>query len=124
MENSILTAVKKNLGIEENDVSFDHDILTFINAVFSTLNQIGVGPPHGFHIEDKSAMWEEFLGPDPRLNSVKAYVYLKVRMLFDPPTTSFGIKAQEDLAREFEVRIYTMMEVDKWQTPVVVLLTE
>lgn len=115
MEASILTTVKKSLGLDENYVAFDTDILMFINTVLATLNQIGVGPIDGFQIEDKAATWNDFLGSDPRLNNVQAYIYLKVRLLFDPPATSFAIAAMEELAKELEVRIYTMREVEKWQ---------
>lgn len=114
MESSILITVKKSLGIDEADTAFDPDILLFTNSVLSTLNQIGVGPENGFQIEDKDATWDELLGSDLRLNNVKAYVYLKVRMLFDPPPTSFAIAAVEAQAKELEYRIYTVMEVDKW----------
>lgn len=115
MEASILTSTKKALGLDEADTSFDLDILTFTNAVLSTLNQIGVGPKNGFQIEDKVATWDSFLGDDPRLNNVKAYVYLKVRMLFDPPATSFAIQAMQDQAKELEFRIYTAAEVELWR---------
>jgi hypothetical protein len=122
---SILTTVKKSLGLVESDESFDPDIVLFINSVLANLNQIGVGPVDGFQIEDKSATWESFLDADPRLNNVKAFVYLKVKLLFDPPATSFAIQAVESQAQELEYRIYTAMEVSKWQEPVVVvLLTE
>lgn len=112
---SILTGVKKSLGIDEEYRAFDPDILMFTNAVLSNLNQIGVGPEQGFQIEDEAATWDNLLGGDLRLNNVKAYVYLKVRMLFDPPATSFAIAALETQAKELEYRIYTTMEVDKWQ---------
>jgi hypothetical protein len=112
---SILTSVKKNLGYEEDDTSFDPDIRMFTNTVLATLNQIGVGPENGFQIEDKSATWDDLLGAtDPRLNFVQTYVYVKVRLIFDPPTSSFGIKAMEDVAKELEVRIYLLREADKW----------
>lgn len=115
MAESILTSVKKNLGYEEDDTSYDPDIRMFINTVLSTLNQIGVGPENGFRIEDKSATWDDFIGAtDPRLNFVQTYVYLKVRLIFDPPATSFAIKAMEDIVKEQEVRIYLLREVDKW----------
>lgn len=123
MDVSILTTVKKSLGLADADTSFDSDILLYINSVLSTLNQIGVGPDDGFQIEDKTATWESFLGTDPRLNNVKVYVHLKVRLLFDPPATSFAIAAIENQAKELEYRIYTAREVAKWQTPVVVVLT-
>lgn len=111
---SILSSVKKSLGVEESDESFDPDILMFTNSVLATLNQIGVGPENGFQIEDKNATWDELLGGDPRFNTVQSYVYLKVQMLFDPPPTSFVIAAKEALAKEFEFRIYTLAEVEKW----------
>lgn len=115
MEDSILTTVKKTLGLDEAYTAFDLDVTIFINSVLSNLNQIGVGPVNGFQIEDESTTWEDFLGDDPRLNNVKAFVYLKVRMLFDPPPTSFAIAAMESQAKELEFRIYTLMEVEKWQ---------
>lgn len=112
---SILTSVKKSLGLEDDYEAFDPDILMFTNSILATLNQIGVGPVDGFQIEDKAATWDEFLGSDPRLNNIKAYVYLKVQLLFDPPATSFAIECKKDMARELEVRIYTASEVKKWQ---------
>jgi len=119
---SILTTVKKSLGLVEDDASFDTDILLFINSVLANLNQIGVGPENGFQIEDNTATWESFLGTDPRLNNVKTFVYLKVRMLFDPPATSFAIAAIENQAKELEYRIYTAREVAQWPEPVTVVL--
>jgi hypothetical protein len=113
---SILTSVKKVLGLDEDYIAFDPDVTLFINSVLATLNQVGAGPVDGFQIEDKSSTWDELLGADPRLNNVKSYVYLKVRMLFDPPATSFAIAAIEAMAKELEFRIYTTAEVDKWPT--------
>lgn len=94
---------------------FDPDILLFTNSVLANLNQIGVGPDVGFQIEDKDATWEDFLGTDPRLNNVKAYVHIKVRLLFDAPATSFAIAALESQAKELEFRIYMTAEVATWQ---------
>lgn len=111
---SILTSVKKTLGIDEAYVAFDVDILMHINSVLATLNQIGVGPENGYQIEDKAATWDDLLGSDPRLNNVKSWVYLKVRLLFDPPATSFAIQAMQDQAKELETRIYLMAEAEKW----------
>lgn len=121
---SILTTVKKVLGIDEEDTSFDLDITLHINSVLSTLNQLGVGPDEGFMIEDKEATWESFLGTDPRVNNVKSYMYLKVRLLFDPPGTSFAIASIENMARELEVRINTFREAEKWEAenPVLVVV--
>lgn len=112
---SILTSIKKSLGLVASDTTFDSDILMFTNTVLSTLNQIGVGPEEGFQIEDVSATWDDLLDSDLRLNHVQTYVYLKVRLLFDPPATSFAITAIETQAKELEYRIYTTKEVDTWQ---------
>lgn len=114
MTDSILNSVKKMCGLGEEYKAFDPDIIIYTNTAFSTLEQLGVGPAGGFAIEDESATWDTFLGNDLRLNSVKTYVYLRVRMLFDPPTTSYLIKALDDQRLELEWRLNTTMEVDKW----------
>lgn len=122
---SILTSIKKNLGLAEGYTAFDPDILMYTNSVLATLNQIGVGPAEGFQIEDATATWESFLGTDPRLNTVKAYSVLKVRMLFDPPSTSFAIEAINKQITEFEWRINVFREVELWPTsPIVVVMDE
>ena len=82
---SILTSIKKLLGITEEYEHFDPDIVMHINSVFSVLTQLGVGPAEGFRIEDDGAEWSEFLQDDFRLEFVKTYIYLKVRLAFDPP---------------------------------------
>jgi hypothetical protein len=114
MTDSILTSVKKNIGIEENYTAFDPDIILHINSVFSTLNQLGIGPEDGFFIEDKNTVWSDFLGGDARLNQVKTYVYLRVRLLFDPPTNSFVIAAYEKQIEELTWRINVVREFTDW----------
>lgn len=110
MEQSILKSVKKILQIDESYTVFDLDIITHINSVFSTLHQLGVGPQSGFMIEDATSEWDEFLGASPVLNSVKTYVYLRVRLLFDPPETSYHIDAIKDQVKELEWRINMQYE--------------
>ena len=105
IQNSVLTSIKKLLGLPEEYDVFDTDIIIHINSVFSTLNQLGVGPPDGFFIEDATEQWGMFLGDDTQINSVKSYMYLKVRLLFDPPTTSFAIDAMKKNAEEYEWRL-------------------
>jgi hypothetical protein len=112
MENSILKSTKKILGIDAEYTAFDLDILTHINSAFSVLNQLGIGPVEGFMIEDDIITWDAFFGPDPRLNLIKTYVYLKVRMLFDPPTTSYLIDAQNKQIQEYEWRLNVFREVE------------
>lgn len=108
---SILTSTKRVLGLSENDTSFDLDIVTHINAAFSTLNQLGVGPEDGFFIENNTSEWADLGLPANQLHSVKSYIYLKVRMYFDPPTTSYHINAMKEQITELEWRLNVFREV-------------
>lgn len=105
MDGSILTSTKKVLGIDEAYTAFDSDIIMHLNSVIATLNQLGVGPANGFMIEDKLPKWSDFLGNDLNLNAVKTYACLRVRMLFDPPTTSYHLQALNEQIRELEWRL-------------------
>ena len=102
---SILTSIKKLLGIAEEYTHFDTDIIMHINSVFSILTQIGVGPSEGFFITDDSASWDDFLPNDARLEMVKSYVYLKTKLLFDPPDRSSVMDATKGMITELEFRI-------------------
>ena len=108
--NSILTSVKKALGISEEYEHFDSDIIMHINSVLSILTQLGVGPKEGFSISDKNAEWSDFIGDDRRLESVKSYVYLKVKMMFDPPTSSSVMESSNRLISELEWRLNLVSE--------------
>lgn len=108
---SILYSVKRILGMEDDYTAFDFDIITHINAAFSTLNQLGVGPEAGYFIADAQNEWPEFVVPANQLNLVKTYVYLKVRYLFDPPTTSFLLDAMDKQIKEYEWRLNVFREV-------------
>lgn len=115
---SILTSIKKLLGISEEYKSFDPDIIIHINFALSTLTQIGIGPPNGFSIEDNTAKWSDFIGEDPRRDSVlklqrqmsKSYVYLKVKLIFDPPLNAAVIKALQQTIEELEYRLKVSAE--------------
>lgn len=102
---SILTSVKKQLGIAEDYEHFDPDIIMHINSVFSILNQLGVGPPEGFSISDETSVWTDFIGDSLKLELIKTYVYLKIRMIFDPPTSSAVMDAFKQNIAELEWRI-------------------
>ncbi len=102
---SILTSIKKLLGITEEYEHFDSDLIIHINSVFSVLTQLGVGSKTGFFIKDKNAIWEDFIADDSRLELVKTYVYLKVKLLFDPPLSSAVIEAINRQISELEWRI-------------------
>jgi len=117
MEHSILTSTKKILGIAEDYTVFDLDIITHINTAFSTLTQLGVGPSEGFMIEDAEAVWPEFIVVDFQYNSVKSYVFLKVKQLFDPPQTSYLITATEKQIQELEWRLNVHREDEEWVDP-------
>ena len=109
---SILTSIKKLLGIEEDYEHFDAEIIIHINSVLMILTQLGVGPSEGFIIEDKSSTWDEFLGEKDivRLSSVKSFIYLKVRLLFDPPSSSAVIESTNRLISELEWRLNVAAE--------------
>lgn len=102
---SILLTIKKMLGIAEEYHAFDIDILTNINAVFLTLNQLGVGPDKPYQIRSEDETWQDFLGDQYEyLAAVQTYVYQRVRLLFDPPTNSFLVDAIQKSCQEFEWR--------------------
>lgn len=107
---SILTTTKKVLGLEEAYTAFDLDVTTHINAAFATLNHLGVGPEDGFFIEDDTEQWEDIGLPNRQLHLVKSFIYLKVRMLFDPPGTSYLINAMDDQIKEMTWRLNMMRE--------------
>lgn len=114
---SILTSTKKILGLTEDYTVFDPDILVHINSTFSTLNQLGIGPEDGFMIVDKTTTWDAFIGSNMKYNAVKTYMYLKVRLVFDPPQTSFVLAALQDQIREQEWRLNVVREGTDWVSP-------
>lgn len=102
---SILTSIKKLLGITEDYDNFDTDIIIHINSVFAILNQLGVGPDKCFYIRDKSSLWIDFLDDETQIESVKSYMYLKVRLMFDPPQSSAAIESINKMISELEWRL-------------------
>lgn len=118
MSDSILDSTKKVLNVAETDTSFDVDIILHINSVFATLHELGIGPDAGFQIEDADAHWADFLLNDPRLNSIKTYMCLRVRLLFDPPMTGYHISALQEQIKELEWRINNRHEASRYIPPV------
>ena len=110
---SILTSIKKMLGIAEEYTPFDIDIISHINSVFMILNQLGVGPSAGFRIEDDSATWSDFTEDKLDVEAVKSYIYLKVRLLFDPPSSSAAMESINRLISELEWRLNMAAEINK-----------
>ena len=107
---SILTSIKKLLGITEDYTQFDQDIIMHINSVFNILTQIGVGPSTGFSISDKETKWTDYISDLSLIEMVKSYIYLKVRILFDPPTTGILMDAMQKQISELEWRLSVQVD--------------
>lgn len=106
---SILDSTKKILGLESDYTAFDPDIIMHINSTFFELQQLGVGPDKGFTIADSSSKWQEFIGNDD-IEAVRSLMAMKVKLLFDPPATSFHLKAVQDVIDKLEWRLNVQME--------------
>ncbi|GHU55301.1 hypothetical protein FACS1894132_11220 [Clostridia bacterium] len=107
---SILTSIKKLLGITEDYEHFDTDIIIGINSALSVLTQLGVGSTDGFSILDNNATWSDFIDDGSNLELVKSYIHLRVKLLFDPPSSSAVIESMNRMISEFEWRL--MVTVD------------
>ena len=106
MENeSILTSIKKLLGITEECTDFDKDLIIDINSVLMILTQLGIGPPEGFTIVDSTATWSEFISNIKQLAAVKTFVHLKVRLIFDPPMSTAVLESMKEIIKETEWRL-------------------
>lgn len=102
---SILISIKKLLGIDEEYTHFDDDIIISINSVLVILTQLGVGPENGFTITGEENTWNEFIGDNKLLEPVKSYVYMRVRLMFDPPTSGVLMDAIKQSIAELEWRL-------------------
>lgn len=112
---SILTSIKKLLGITEEYTHFDADIIMHINSVLTILTQLGVGPAEGFHIEDASVTWDDYLSNKLYFEPVKTYIYLKVKLMFDPPLSSAVMESMNRMISELEFRLNTAAETKSLQ---------
>jgi hypothetical protein len=124
MEQSILKSTKKILGVGDDDPSFDLDIITHINHEFSILNDAGVGPQGGFVIEDETEEWASYFPneDDPaklkvQLSKVKTAVFLRAKLLFDPPSTSYLLESTQRQLQEAEWRLNVNREESEWVDP-------
>ena len=109
---SILTSIKKLLGIAEDYEHFDPDIIMGINSAFSTLSQLGVGPVGGFTISDKNSKWDDFASVTniSNIENAKMYIFLKTRLIFDPPSSGIVTESISSTIRELEWRLNTQYE--------------
>ena len=110
MTDSIFESVKKVVGLLGDDGSFDEDILLHINSVVSTLRQLGLSIPADFYVRDDVQTWRDLLGEFRDLDLVKSYMTMKVRLMFDPPSSSFGLKSMEEMVKEYEWRINVLTD--------------
>lgn len=113
---NILSSIKKLLGIPTEETAFDSDIIMHINSVFMILNQLGIGPSDGFTISDDYALWSDFIPDGQNLDLVKSYMYMKVRLMFDPPSSSAVLSAMEKSISEFEWRLNVQAETKTEET--------
>lgn len=107
---SILSSIKKLLGIPDEYSQFDIDIIMHINSIFSILTQLGVGPKEGFYIEDEMTEWSDYLSNQTDIELVKSYMHMRVRLLFDPPTSSSVTESINRMISEIEWRLQVMIE--------------
>ena len=110
---SILISIKKLLNIDPLDPAFDQDIIMLINAEFMTLHQLGIGPDEGFSITEPDTVWTEFLQDPQLLSAVRTYIYMKVRMVFDPPASSVVADAINNRIVELEWRLNHQAEYER-----------
>lgn len=106
---SILTSIKELLGIQQEDTNFDTDIIFHINTVIMTLRQMGVGPQEGFSIEDDETEWSDYIDDITMIEAVKSYMFMKVKLMFDPPTGSV-LDAYKENIKELEWRLSVQVD--------------
>lgn len=111
IQTNILGSIKSLLGIANDDTDFDDELLIHINSNVASLVQMGIGPSEGFEVTSNSS-WSDFIGSDKRLNSIKSYIYMKVKLIFDPPVNSSTVEAYKTQVAEFEWRNRVTKEID------------
>lgn len=109
-KNSILNDVKKMLGLEENGISFDLDIIVLINSAIFYLRQLGVEFKKGFHVRNKNDLWEDLVVDESNLEIIKSYIFLKVRLIFDPPQMGYLVTLYKEQVEEMEWRLVSQLE--------------
>ena len=110
MEDSVLNTIKKLLGLDSEYTAFDTDVVVLINAALMILQQYGIVSKEGYAITDATDKWSDFIPSDKMLQGVKEYVYLRVKMVFDPPPNSFVMEAYDRMMNELEWRLKEQME--------------
>lgn len=109
---SILDTIKKMLGIDAEDDSFDDDIIVILNSSILSLSQMGIGPSNGFVVTSVDDKWTDYITGTINLEGVKTYLYLKSKLIFDPPTTSNIVDAFNNTLKELEWRMMLAVETN------------
>lgn len=107
---SILDSIKVLLNVQDYDDAFDQELIMHINSVLMICSQLGLGPKEGFSIHGSEETWAQFLGDQTDVEAIKNYIYMKVRLVFDPPTNSFTLDAMKRMADEYEWRLNVQVE--------------
>ena len=110
MEESILKTIKQLIGCPDDFEQFDLDLIVHINSAFATLTQLGVGPKEGYRITGSDNEWSEFEDDAQKLSLIKDYVYIKTRLLFDPPTSGSLMDSLKEQLKEMEWRLYMLYD--------------
>lgn len=110
MNESILNTIKKLLGINEEDSSFDIDVMVHINMAINTLMQLGVGPQTGYAITGNTETWSDYISDMSKLEMIKTYILLKVKLIFDPPNSSRVIESYENMIKELDFRLNVQVD--------------
>lgn len=113
VDDSILLSIKKLLGLSKDCTDFDTDIIIHINTVLINLSQLGIILPKNYAISDASNLWSEIIAKDDYLELIKTYMYLKVKMIFDPPLSSAVLEANQNMINEYEWRITVQVDENK-----------
>lgn len=106
-DTSILLSIKKLLGIPQEQTNFDVDIIIHINTIIANLAQMGIGPSDGYSLTGEDETWEDYIGDNKLISQIRTYIYIKVRLVFDPPTNTALTQSFNEQAKELEVRMYT-----------------
>lgn len=110
MEESILKTIKQLIGCPDDFEQFDLDLIVHINSAFATLTHLGVGPKEGYRITGADNAWSEFEDDAQKLSLIKDYVYIKTRLLFDPPTSGSLMDSLKEQLKEMEWRLYMLYD--------------
>lgn len=125
MEDSILLTIKEMLGLSKTYPAYNTDVIRNINGSLFTLMQLGVGPSTGFRITGESETWNDYIGDRKDLDAVVNFIYIKARIVFDPPTSAAVLQALKEEAKEYEYRLNTQVEHGPYRvTPAGYIITE